>query len=70
MTGAEEATLRTALAARDALATKRNALQVALAESATAFHRGFKHTGSDWRGKCGEEECRKAWLALSANGGK
>jgi hypothetical protein len=70
VTGAEEAALRTALAARDSLAVKRDALQVALAESATAFHRAMKHAGSDWRGKCGEEECRKAWQALSTHGGK
>jgi len=70
MTGADEAMLRTANAARDALAVKRNALQVALAESATAFHKAMKHTASDWRGGCAENECRKAWAALSAHGGK
>jgi hypothetical protein len=70
MAGAEEATLRVALANAESLAAKRNALAVALAESATSFHRGFKHTGSDWRGRCDEPECRAAWLALGTHGGK
>lgn len=70
MTGAEEAKLRVAIAAGDALIVKRNALQVALAESATAFHRAMKHGLGDWRGGCGEPECRAAWAALSAHGGK
>lgn len=70
MAGAEEATLRVALANAECLVAKRNALQVALAESATAFHRAMKHAGRDWRGNCGEDECRKAWTALSTHGGK
>jgi hypothetical protein len=66
----EEATLRVALANAECLVAKRNALAVALAESATAFHKAMKHGYGDWRGGCGEDECRKAWLALSTYGGK
>jgi hypothetical protein len=70
MAGAEEATLRVALANAESLAAKRNALQVALAESATAFHKAVHHAGSDWRGRCDEPECRAAWTALGTHGGK
>lgn len=70
MTGAEEATLRVALANAESLKAKRNALQVALVESASTFHKAMKHGWGDWRGGCGEDECRKAWLALATYGGK
>jgi hypothetical protein len=66
----EEATLRVALANAECLVAKRNALAVALAESATAFHRAMKHGLGDWRGGCGEPECRAAWTALATHGGK
>jgi hypothetical protein len=66
----DEATLRVALANAESLRVKRNALAVALAESATVFHKAMKHGFGDWRGGCGEDECRKAWLALSTHGGK
>jgi hypothetical protein len=66
----EEATLRVALANAENLKVKRNALQVALTASATAFHRAMKHAARDWRGGCDEPECRTAWTALSMHGGK
>lgn len=70
MTAAEDSALRVALANGEALRAKRNALQVALASSAAAFHRGFKHAASDWRGNCSEPECKAAWAAMTINGGK
>lgn len=66
----DAAVLREALAARNSMEAKRNALQIALAESASTMHRAMKHGWGDWRGGCGEPECRAAWLALSTHGGK
>lgn len=68
-TATEDATLRVTLAALSTCRARRLALASALAESANAFHRGFKHGLGDWRG-CTEDECRKAWAVLLANGGK
>jgi hypothetical protein len=65
-----EAKLRVAIANAESLRKKRTNLAVALAISATSFHKAMKHGGSDWRGNCQEPECLKAWLALSANGEK
>jgi len=65
----QDAKLRVTLAALSACSSRRAALASALAESANAFHRGFRHGLGDWRG-CEEDECRKAWAVLLANGGK
>jgi hypothetical protein len=65
-----EAKLRLALSNAEDLRRKRTSLAVALAESATAFHRAMKHPKGDWRGNCQEPECLKAWMALSTHGEK
>lgn len=66
----EQAKLRVALAAVETLQKKRTNMAVALAEVTTSLHRHHSRVGTDWRGKCGEPECLKAWRALSDNGEK
>lgn len=66
---ADRAVERITVAAIEVVRKKRTALAVALAETASAFHRAMRHKTSDWRG-CGEKECARAWAALLANGEK